>query len=510
MNDCAALRPSGSVAVTVTVAVPVLTAVSVTLAPAATAVNTSGADDDTANVNASPSGSTNARDTSTSDTSPGANFTYRSAPDAAGGRLPAETVAVKDCEALRPPGSVAVTVTVAAPAATPVSVTRAPATDAVTTLGADDDTANVNGSSSGSTNDCETSTTYVPSTPSGTPGSAPDAAGGRLPAETVAVKDCEALRPPGSVAVTVTVAAPAATPVSVTRAPATDAVTTLGADDDTANVNGSSSGSTNDCETSTTYVPSTPSGTSASAPDALGRQLAAEILMNPHHHVPLRPAGSVAVTTTDALPAPTAVSVTWVPATNAVNNAGVPDLTDHVNGSPSGSTNHGETSTTSVSPTLIVMFVGGSVPVFAGGRLAEAAETVAVNSCTPARPLGSVAYTFTFAVPGLTAVSVTWPPAADTVTTLGSWSTRTVVVTLNVNGSSSGSTNACETSTTSVSPTVNVTSGSAPDAAGGRLVLLARTVTVNDSEALRPKRSIAVTVTLDTPTLTDTRRTLGL
>ena len=102
------------------------------------------------------------------------------------------------------------------------------------------------------------------------------------------MKDCEALRPPGSVAVTVTVAAPAATAVSVTRAPAATAVTTLGADDDTANVNGSSSGSTNDCETSTTYVPSTPSGTSASAPNALGRTLAAEIL-NPHHHPPLRP-----------------------------------------------------------------------------------------------------------------------------------------------------------------------------------------------------------------------------
>ena len=127
------------------------------------------------------------------------------------------------------------------------------------------------------------------------------------------------------------------------------------------------------------------------------------------------------------MPAPTAVSVIWVPATDAVNNAGVPDLTDHVNGSPSGSTNHGDMSITSVSPTLIVMFVGGSVPVFAGGRLA-AAETVAVNDPETLRPSGSVAVTVTVTAPAATAVSVTFglpeptagfPSAATAVTTLG-------------------------------------------------------------------------------------------
>ena len=52
-------------------------------------------------------------------------------------RIP--TVTVNDCVAVRPPGSVAVTRTVAAPSPTAVTVTSAPVTVAVTTWGADED-----------------------------------------------------------------------------------------------------------------------------------------------------------------------------------------------------------------------------------------------------------------------------------------------------------------------------------------------------------------------------------
>ena len=52
------------------------------------------------------------------------------------------TVTVNDCDALRPYGSVAVTVILArADAAAAVSVTRAPAARTVTTAGADDEKA---------------------------------------------------------------------------------------------------------------------------------------------------------------------------------------------------------------------------------------------------------------------------------------------------------------------------------------------------------------------------------
>ena len=51
------------------------------------------------------------------------------------------TVTVNDCEALRPPGSVAVTRIAAVPSLSAVSVTRVPAARTVTTFGADDDTA---------------------------------------------------------------------------------------------------------------------------------------------------------------------------------------------------------------------------------------------------------------------------------------------------------------------------------------------------------------------------------
>ena len=55
--------------------------------------------------------------------------------------LAASTVTMKDCVTLRSPGSVAVTVTVALPRATPVTVTTLPETSTVATPVASDSAA---------------------------------------------------------------------------------------------------------------------------------------------------------------------------------------------------------------------------------------------------------------------------------------------------------------------------------------------------------------------------------
>ena len=73
------------------------------------------------------------------------------------------TVTANDCVAVRPPGSVAVTRTVAAPSPTAVTVTNAPVTVAVTTWRADEDTVYVKASPSGSPNALDTSTLAVSS-----------------------------------------------------------------------------------------------------------------------------------------------------------------------------------------------------------------------------------------------------------------------------------------------------------------------------------------------------------
>ena len=125
------------------------------------------------------------------------------------------------CIALAPPVSVAVTVTVVMPTDTGVTVARDPATIAVATAGADDAARYVSGSPSGSRKAPATSTTAgVPPTRSVNGASAPAAVGGRFPGgSTVTVKDCVALKPPGSVAVTRTVDVPAASGATVTVLP---------------------------------------------------------------------------------------------------------------------------------------------------------------------------------------------------------------------------------------------------------------------------------------------------
>ena len=139
-NACSARNPPASAAVTVTVVVPPDTGVTDTAAPdAATADATVISDDDAPYVSGSPSGSRNARDTSTRNT-PSDTRADRSgiAPAITGGRF--GTVTTNACAAgmFEPPASVAVTVTVATPAVRGVTDTVAPDTDTDATAGADD------------------------------------------------------------------------------------------------------------------------------------------------------------------------------------------------------------------------------------------------------------------------------------------------------------------------------------------------------------------------------------
>ena len=74
-----------------------------------------------------------AAETSTIASAPTATFWSGIVSAASGARFAAVTVTMKVCVALRPPGSVAVTVTVALPGATPVTLTTPPETLTVAT-----------------------------------------------------------------------------------------------------------------------------------------------------------------------------------------------------------------------------------------------------------------------------------------------------------------------------------------------------------------------------------------
>ena len=104
----------------------------------------------------------------------------------------------------------------------------------VATPGADDDAAYVSGSPSGSEKLPDTATLTAPSgRDSVCAGSVPTATGDRFGTVTANVCVAGAFDPVGSVAVTVTVDAPAASGVSVTTGPETDTAATAGADETT-------------------------------------------------------------------------------------------------------------------------------------------------------------------------------------------------------------------------------------------------------------------------------------
>ena len=142
----------------------------------------------------------------------------------------AATVTAIDCVALRPPGSRAVTVTVAVPAATGASVAVLPETETLTMLVRLERAVYVSRSPSGSVKYRATFTdAALPPTVSVCAGIEPMARGGWLvppSSSTVTAMVCVALAPSGSRAVTVTVAVPAVTGASVTVLPDTEALTT--------------------------------------------------------------------------------------------------------------------------------------------------------------------------------------------------------------------------------------------------------------------------------------------
>ena len=136
-------------------------------------------------------------------------------PRASGARL--GTVAVKDWVAERPPGSVAVTVMVAAPRARAATVTVFPAAAAVATPVSEAAAEYARLSPSGSPKYGVMSSQTVSPASRVSAGIWPRAPGLRL--GTVAAKLCVAARPPGSVAVTVMSAVPRATPATATVLP---------------------------------------------------------------------------------------------------------------------------------------------------------------------------------------------------------------------------------------------------------------------------------------------------
>ena len=82
-----------------------------------------------------------ASETSTVTSAPTATLWSSIVPEASGAPFNPVTVTVNDCVAPRPPGSVAATVTVVVPRATPVTVTSLPETPTVATPVASDSAA---------------------------------------------------------------------------------------------------------------------------------------------------------------------------------------------------------------------------------------------------------------------------------------------------------------------------------------------------------------------------------
>ena len=162
------------------------------------------------------------------------NVRFEIVPSASGERL--GTSAVNCCVALRPPGSVAVTVMVAVPCETALMVSVAPDMLAVTRLVFDDET-EYSRSSSGSGSENEDATLKLADgdvtsvnvrfeiVPTAT-GELLVGCGTTVELFTVTSKRCSALRLPGSVAVTVMVAVPCEAALMVSVPPSMLVVTT--------------------------------------------------------------------------------------------------------------------------------------------------------------------------------------------------------------------------------------------------------------------------------------------
>ena len=140
-------RPPGSVALTVTRVVPTPTASSTMFAPPASvpAVTIDGSAERASSLSGSPSGSSNKADPGTELRSPNSTVSAKTCPSGkppteTGARFGVTTVTRKRCATASPARSLAVTVTVAVPSATPTIVSVLPDSDTETTPAADDAT----------------------------------------------------------------------------------------------------------------------------------------------------------------------------------------------------------------------------------------------------------------------------------------------------------------------------------------------------------------------------------
>ena len=133
---------------------------------------------------------------------------------------PGTTVTATSCAAVRPPGSLAVNISVVVPAATPeIDIVR-PDTEARATRGFEDAAWKLSAPPSGSSKNEDTATETVSPEARLTAGIEPVATGARF-GRTVTPVLCVAASPPGSRAVSVRIALPEDTAVTVTTVPET-------------------------------------------------------------------------------------------------------------------------------------------------------------------------------------------------------------------------------------------------------------------------------------------------
>ena len=410
---CVALRPSGSVAVTVTVTVPRAPATMVRLLRDIDTETTPASEDVAAYSSASPSGSLKYRATSSRLVRPGLMFWAGIEPACAGARLGTSTVTSTLCVALRPSGSVALTVTVAVPSATPVSVSVLPDIDTDTAWAFDVVAAYRSTSPSGSLKYEATSSVAVLPTSTLRAGIEPAGAGARLDF-TVTSALCVPVRPPGSVAVTVTVAVPSATATMVRLLPDIDTETTPTFDEVAAYRSASPSESLKYEAMSSVTVRPTLRLSTGSEPTGAGALLGV-CTVTPTVCVALRPSGSVAVTTAVAAPSSTPTRVRLLPDIDTETTLGYAVVTPYRSASPSGSLKYDAMSSVTGRPTS--MFWVGTEPTSTGAPLDVC--TVTPTVCVALRRSGSVAVTITVAVPSATPTSVRLLPDIDTETARG-------------------------------------------------------------------------------------------
>ena len=199
-------------------------------------------------------------------------------------------------------------------------------------------------------------------------------AGARFAGLTATATGRDADSPPGSDAVTSTEALPSATPVIVSSLPATAATATAASELLARNVSESPSGSRKCPARSSDRVVPARSSTGAMLSVTAGAWFA-RVTVTATGSDADSPAGSDAVTLTEALPSATPMIVSSVPATAASATAASELLAPNVSGSPSGSRKCRATSNVTTCPTSNA--TGSILSTPSGPRFALGGSTTA-------------------------------------------------------------------------------------------------------------------------------------